>query len=62
MKIKKEMKKFRMEGVTVVFWKECGTLFCKVSEMGADLYCCGDRQMPKTKEEALKLTEVAWLW
>lgn len=59
MKMKKE---FKLNDVDVVFWYEGNTLFCKVDEMGADLYCCGNREMPNTVEEAVKLTETAWIW
>lgn len=56
------MKKFELNDVDVVFWYEGNVLFCKVEEMGADVYCCGIRTMPETDDEALKLTETAWLW
>ena len=55
-------KRFRIGGVVIVFWKEQHTLWCKVEEMGADIYCCGDAKMPRTKKQALALTERAWLW
>ena len=56
------MKEFKLNDYTVVFWLEGNTLFCKVDEMGADVYCCGSKAMPETEDEALKLTETAWLW
>ena len=56
------MKEFELNDYTVMFWYEGKTLFCKVVEMGADVYCCGDHEMPETEDEALKLTETAWLW
>ena len=57
-----KMKEFKLNDVEVVFWKEGNTLFCKVDEMGADVYCCGTKQMPETEAEALKLAETAWIW
>ena len=55
------MKEFKLNGVTVVFWHFGTALFCKIAEMGADVYCCGVCDMPTTDEEALALTEKAWL-
>lgn len=62
MKEKKEVKKFKVRGGTLVFWFEGKTLFCKVKEMGTDIYCCGDKQMPETKIQALRYAETAWIW
>ncbi len=56
------MKTFELNGYEVEFWNEGPWLFCRLGEMGADIYCCGDRQMPKTDDEAMKLTEIAWIW
>lgn len=56
------MKEFKLMGSEVQFWHEGNVLFCKVVEMGADIYCCGNKPMPATDEEALKLTETAWIW
>lgn len=58
------MKEFKLteDEIEVMFWYEGNTLFCKVAEMGADVYCCGAKAMPETADEALKLTETAWLW
>jgi hypothetical protein len=57
-----KMKEFILNDVEVGFWMEGKTLFCKVLEMGADIYCCGNKPMPETEAEALKLTETAWIW
>ncbi len=56
------MKEFNLNDIEVVFWQEGNTLFCKVAEMGADVYCCGTHAIPETEDEALKLTEKAWMW
>lgn len=56
------MKEFEYNDITVKFWKEGSIVFCKVEEMGADLYCCGERELPETVEEAVKMTETAWAW
>lgn len=56
------MKTFELNGYEVEFCNEGPWLFCRLGEMGADIYCCGDRQMPKTEEEAMKLTQIAWIW
>lgn len=56
------MKQFELEGFTVVFWKEAGTVFCRVDEMGADVYVCRTDTLPQTEAEALALTETAWIW
>lgn len=56
------MKEFKLNGTDVRFWYEEGNLWCKVLDMGADIYCCGNRPMPTTDEEALNLTKIAWLW
>ena len=56
------MKEFKLNDYEVVFWQEGNTVFCKVVEMGADIYCCGNRQMPETEEDAWKLIETAWMW
>lgn len=56
------MKEFELNGLDIEFWFEGKTLFCKVIEMGAEIYCCGNKQMPTTNEEAMELAENVWLW
>lgn len=57
-----EAKQYKLGGTVVKFWKESGTVFCKVEEMGADVYVCKTDTLPLTKAEALALTKTAWLW
>ncbi len=59
---REEAKQYKLGGTVVKFWKESGTVFCKVDEMGADVYVCKSDELPQTKAEALKLTETAWIW
>lgn len=56
------MKEFKIEETTVVFWKDAGAVFCKVDEMGADVYCCSGHELPSTEAEAMKMAETAWMW
>lgn len=56
------MKRFSTKIGTLVFWYEGKTLFCKIEEMGADVYYCGHKAMPETKVQAMRLAETAWVW
>ena len=53
------MKMFKTKGVKFVFWKEAGSVFCSVNGL---VYCCTAKNLPTTKEDALKMAETAWIW
>lgn len=52
-------KKYRINGITLVFWKESGTVWCKADGV---VYCCTSDELPQTKEQAVKMAETAWAW
>lgn len=56
-------KAFTINKRKIVFWYEGKTLFCKIGHPYGEVYCCGVRALPQTREEAIKLLETAaWAW
>ena len=56
------VKTFEVDDVEVLFWYEGATLFCRVHDMGSEIYCCGSARMPENEADVLKITETAWVW